>query len=388
LVALNDVPWKARVRHAVVYLALCVALLSPYLVFLQLNGGAISYFKSAAAWADRDRERAPVVWPGLLDNPDGVSEPAKTGALLTRGRAIAHDNRVAWLFYTMVALPFVSLIALAMSKNAFRPDWPRAAAKILLVAGLGVVLDVGFFRSPLEARLADPSVPHAILVAWLGAGLMRAWQSAELLRPTFRHVAWLPRLGLSLLVLPIAIVVAALLTDDTYVRIDKAGLFETPSKVMRRVGGVTSSLKERWPVDVTKADEAQGVMKLAVYLRECTGRSDRVFMALYLPQALALADRAFAGGHGDLRRGFFNSPDEQRLTLSRLERQRVPVAVLGTAEYEGFRESFPIITAYFDEQYRIAGDRALDERFSIKLLVNKDIRPSGHYERLDWPCFH
>ena len=387
LVALTDVPWRARLRHGVVYGSLVVALLSPYLLFLQLNGGVVPYFESAASWADRDRDRAPVVWPGLFDNPEGVSDAAQDGPLLARARAIAHDNRVAWLFYMMAVLPFVSLAALAASRQAFRPDWPRAGAKLAVVAGLGVVLNVGFLRSPLAARLADPSVPHAILIAWLGAGVMRACLNRDSLRPALQRVALGARLGLVVSALPVALVVTVLLTDDSYNRLDKAILLEGPGRAFRRVGIVTSSLKRRWPIDTTRGDEAQGVMKLAVYLRECTSENDRVFMGLYLPQVLALADRAFAGGHGDLRRGFFNSSDDQRLTLSRLRRQSVPVAVLGTAEYEGFRESFPLIASYFDDRYRVAGDRALDERFSIKLLVKKDLIPRRTYRRLDWPCF-
>jgi len=78
--------WLDRLKHAVVYGAFVGALLAPYLLFVQVNGGVVSYIEQASAWAERDRNRAPVVWPVLFDNPDGVSDAAastNTGSAAT-----------------------------------------------------------------------------------------------------------------------------------------------------------------------------------------------------------------------------------------------------------------------------------------------------------------
>src|SRR6185503_5304750 len=112
-----------------------------------LNGGVVSYFEQAAAWAERDRDRAPVVWPGLFENPDGVSDEAASPNVVTRGVAVVRDNITAWTFYAEIALPFVALLLLALSPVAFRPAWPQARAKIATVAVLAIVLDAGFLRS-------------------------------------------------------------------------------------------------------------------------------------------------------------------------------------------------------------------------------------------------
>ena len=53
------------------------------------------------------------------------------------------------------------------SSDAGRPGWLHAKAKLATVAILGVMLNAYFLRSPLDARLADPAVPHMILLAWL-----------------------------------------------------------------------------------------------------------------------------------------------------------------------------------------------------------------------------
>ena len=65
----------------------------------------------------------------------------------------------------------------SMSPHAFRPSWPNASPKVAVVAALAVMLNVGFLRSPLAARLADPSVPHALLVGVaVVAALRLVWQ--------------------------------------------------------------------------------------------------------------------------------------------------------------------------------------------------------------------
>ena len=100
LVSMREMPWAARARHALMYGLIVLALLTPYLLFIQWNGGLRLYFTQASAWAERDRDRAPVVWPGLFDNPDGVSDEARTGGPIGRAIAAVRDNGVAWLYYT------------------------------------------------------------------------------------------------------------------------------------------------------------------------------------------------------------------------------------------------------------------------------------------------
>ena len=155
------------------------ALLLPYFAFIEFNGGVVSYFRQASAWAEQDRNRAPVVFPGLFDNPDGVSDAAREGGPLTprrgdrarqpRGLDVLRRDRAA----AARARP-----DLGRRAAACRPAWPHARAKLTMVAVLALVLDACFLRSPLAARLADPSVPLAILVAWLCVAL------PQVLRPS------------------------------------------------------------------------------------------------------------------------------------------------------------------------------------------------------------
>jgi len=381
--------WLDRLKHALVYGAMVCALLAPYLLFVQFNGGLVSYLEQASAWAERDRNRAPVVWPGLFDNPDGVSDAATSSNVVTKGVAVVGDNIVAWTFYAEIALPFLALALLTLSPAAFRPKWPQARAKIATVAVLGLVLDAGFLRSPLDARLADPSVPLAILLAWLVVALVRLVAVPGDLRPSLRGRAMGARAGGLLAAAPLLFVFAASITHEFYDRIDKAGLTERWGKGFDRAEEVADQVRQDWKLESwqNRPDRSE-LYELAFYLNACTTPSDRVLLQAYMPQVLALARRAFAGGHADLRPGFFTSTAAQELTVSRLQRQSVPIVLLEAGQsYEEFRKSFPIVISYLDRTYRVAGTKEFDGRFGTTLLVRRDRHPTGTYAPLGWPCY-
>jgi hypothetical protein len=372
-----------------VYAGVSCLLLLPYLAFIELNGGVVSYFQQASAWAERDRDRAPVVWPGLFDNPDGVSDAARSGSMPGRAVAVVRDNIVAWTFYAELILPVLALAAVWLSRDGFRPSWPRAREKLTVVAVLALMLDAGFLRSPLGARLADPSVPLAILVAWLRTVLPRlavgggGWR----LRPGGSGVV--ARATLAVAAAPVAFTLVAGMTHDLYRRLDKAALTERWGKSFERVGTVSAQLRRDWqlPSWVDRPQRPE-LIDLSMYVNACTAPTDRVLVQAYVPQVLALAQRAFAGGHADLRPGFFSTEAAQRLTLARLQARPVPIVLLESGDaLKNFRQSFPLIVAYLDARYREAGMHVFDGRFGTTLFVRKDLTPSGEYAPLGWPCF-
>jgi hypothetical protein len=383
----------ARLRLALIYAGLVLALLAPYLLFIQVNGGFGQYIRQASAWAARDRGRAPVVFPGLFDYPYGNDETA--AAQTTPGRAIAsmRDNHIAWMYYGELALPLAALLVLTLSTQGFRGPpgrvWPHAQAKIAIVAVLGLVLDIGFLRSPLEARLADPSVPLAILLAWLCAAAVAACRPGAPFRPALARARRPLALAVVAVAASLVVVFTVGLSRDFRERLDSATMLEGPWTAVRRADYMRTVLQQVWPLERIATPQDEGPLRLAFYLRYCVKPSDRVLMQPYLPQVLALAERAFAGGHADLRPGFFTTDDAQLLTIARLQRQSVPVVVLETGEsLAAFRASFPLITAYLDEHYRPAGERDLDDRFAVHLLVSKTAVPTRTYAPLDWPCYY
>jgi 4-amino-4-deoxy-L-arabinose transferase-like glycosyltransferase len=385
MLSLTEMRLGDRVRHLAIYTLLAVVLVAPYFFFIQMNGGLVSYFRQASAWAERDRARETVVWPGLFDNPDGVSEAAQAGSPV----AAVRDNADAWLYYFELALPFFALFVIASSRDGFRPEWPHAREKLAMVAVLGAVLDAGFLRSPLEARLADPSVPLVILLAWLMAALPRMILSDSSLRPSWLPLRWPLRAAVSLAGVAIAMLLVVLVSGDLYRRLDKASMTDRFGKAFERASAVAGQLRLEWDIGfmAVRPDRPE-LMTLSLYLNACTAPTDRILIQSYLPQVLAVARRAFAGGHADLRPGFFEAEDAQRLTTERLRRQSVPIILLDTDDsLRSFYRSFPIVTAFIDQQYRQAGTHTFDERFGLTLYVKKDRTPTGTWEPLGWPCF-
>jgi len=385
IVSISELRFADRVRHLVIYGLLVLVLVAPYVVFIQINGGVVSYFRQASAWAERDRAREPVVWPGLFDNPDGESDEAKAGSLVARVR----DNGAAWVYYSEILLPFFTLFVLAASRDGFRPEWPHAREKLAMVAVLGAALDAGFLRSPLEARLADPSVPLVILVAWLMVALPRMFLRDASLRPSWLPVRWPIRVAVTVVAAGMALLFVVLVKGDLYKRLDKASMTDRFGKPFERVGVISNQLRVDWDLGLWAArPERPDLITLSLYINACTTPDDRVLVQSYLPQVLAMARRAFAGGHADLRPGFFEFEEAQRLTVDRLRSRSVPIILLDTEDsLRSFYRSFPIVTAYIDQEYRQAGMHTFDERFGITLYVKKDRSPTGTYEPLGWPCF-
>lgn len=385
MLSLPELRVVERVRHLAIYGLLVVALIAPYFLFIQMNGGLVSYFRQASAWAERDRAREPVVWPGLFDNPDGVSEAARAGSPV----AVVRDNAEAWLYYFELALPFFALFVIAVSRDGFRPGWPHAREKLAMVAVLGAALDAGFLRSPLEARLADPSVPLVILVAWLMVAIPRMVGSDSSLRPLWLPVRRPLRVAVSLVGVAIAVLLVVLVSGDLYRRLDKASMTDRFGKAFERASAVTGQLRLEWDIGfMAVRPDRPDLMTLSLYLNACTAPTDRILIQSYLPQVLAVARRAFAGGHADLRPGFFEAEDAQRLTTERLRQQSVPIILLDTDDsLRSFYRSFPIVTAFIDQEYRQAGTHTFDDRFGLTLYVKKDRTPTGTWEQLGWPCF-
>jgi hypothetical protein len=389
LLLMRDLSWGQRLKHFAIYGALTAVMLAPYLVFIQANGGIGTYFQQASAWAARDRDRAPVVWPGLFDNPDGVSDATAAATGIGKAVGVLRDNMVAWTFYTEIALPFFALFVLWASSDGGRPEWPQARAKLGMVAVLAIMLVAFFLRSPLSARLADPSVPLAILVTWLIVAVPRMLLSRVALSPAAQGHLWPVRAVLGIGAAAIALILGAGLSRDFYDRLDRSSMVERIGKPFERVGQIAAQMRREWNLDTWAGrTDTPELITLARYVNACTAPSDRVLVQAYLPQVLALAQRGFAGGHADLRPGFFATEDAQRLTLARLKAQPVPIILLDTGQsYENFRSSFPLITAYIDREYQLAGTREFDGRFGINLFVRKDRTPASTWEPFGWPCY-
>ena len=369
---------------------LCWCCCAPYLVFIQRNGGVVTYFRTAAAWAQQDRGRAPVVWPGLFDNPDGVSPEAQAGSLVRRAVATVQDNSVAWLFYGELALPLLAFAFWSLSPHAFRPSWPNASPKVAAVAALALMLNVGLPPVPAGGASGGSLGAPRLVGAWLVVAALRlVWHPEDVRAPWRAHPASAP--ARALLVSAAGVVVAVLVigvTDDLPRRLEKSALDQSIDAAVDRAAEIWRRAGQAFPIASDPPADPDDLLTLALYLRECTQPTDRIFVQHYIPQVLALGERGFAGGHADLRPGFFTTDEMQRLTVTRLRAQSVPIAIVGASDdLGGFRESFPIVVSYFDQAFLNTAEHTFGGRFRIRLLVNRNARATGRFEPLNWPCF-
>ena len=354
LVTMSGVPWGQRCRDACAYGGACLLLLAPYLLFIQYNGGLGLYWRQASAWAARDRDRAPVIWPSPIESWEAA------------------------LYYVEIAIPLVAIAFLLNSPDAFRKGWKQARAKLAMVAVLALVLDAGFLRSPLAARLADPTVPLCILLAWMMVASLRMWGSGG------KAVA----VAATAVTLLLVGVCGAAVGRDIPRTLERTG-FTSDMGPAAWAEDVAADVRRSWEVESwADLDPRSEVYDLSLYVNRCTAPEDRILVQDYMPQMLALARRGFAGGHADLRPGFFDTDEAVELTISRLRRQSVPMMILLGRDDSivSYEDGFPLLAAYIRVRYRIVGHRMFDN-FPVVLLVEKDRPVVSTYQPLGWPCF-
>lgn len=383
LLMLHDgLSWRERVRHAAAYAATVLGLLAPYFLFLQFNGGLVRHFVTAAVWTARERDRSGWSWPSFSFQAQAGSQwPLEW----LYNATVA--NIESFLFYSLLAWPVVALVVLAFSRSAERPAWPHLRGKLGAVAVLAIVLNAGFLRNPIGARMADVSVPQAILLAWLLAVAMRA--ARDSFTSEWRGW-WASGVGRTRgVVVALALLwVPGVLVWRLPAMMEQAHLLEGVGAAVERVQSTTRRYQRTWPLENWASPDDEGPMRLAFYLRDCTRPTDHVFVPQFLPMVAAMAQRPFAGGHPTLRAGFHSTEEDQKLTITRLEAQSIPIAIVpGGEEYGPFSSSFPLLIAYFSQRYEYLGDRDMGDGLVLGILIERDAVPTGTYPLLDAPCF-
>lgn len=283
------------------------------------------------------------------------------------------ENALAWFYYVTFLVPIVSLAVLAWRLRRGTLD-RREAAVIAMAATLSFVIVQTLVRGSPDSRLADVANPIAILGAWLlGCSLPPpgAWrQPRALLRFAPAGVATL-------------VTVWAVAVDASFLaNLEVTRILTGPAGIWWRLGVVSERLRER-PIDTWQA-EAPGIPGLGRYVFACTRPDDRLFVTWFAPQIVFYAERPFAGGQVYLTANWHASPDDQRLTIERLRRERVPI-VLERVDGE-YPVRFPLVYEYVHAHYVDAPMHA-EGMQTFRVLVQRNLEPTGTYEPLHLPCY-
>jgi hypothetical protein len=134
-------------------------------------------------------------------------------------------------------------------------------------------------------------------------------------------------------------------------------------------------------------NDARGIRALARYVMRCTAPDDRLLIAgAFAPDVYFYAERLFAGGQVHFMSPWHTSLPEQRLTITHLEHQRVPIALI--RDWERFDRRFPFVNTYVRTRFvEVAFDTFHDNNDPWHVLVDSNLTPSGTDPELGLPCF-
>jgi hypothetical protein len=161
-----------------------------------------------------------------------------------------------------------------------------------------------------------------------------------------------------------------------------SGVLSGPSGIRERLATVNQRLHAR-PVDNWTA-RSPGIGGLTRYAHQCTAATDHLFVTWFAPQVYFQSERPFSGGQVFLAQGWNATPADQQVTVSLLQRQRVPI-VLENTEWE-YEHYFPIVAEYVRNHYRYVEIPA-DWAQGYRVLVDPNVKRTGTYDLFDMPCY-
>ncbi len=352
-----------RARKALGFAAVTTAFLLPWLIFVHTALGIVPYVRSVLGFTGRKVEVGALSWPPF---------PIDLSSLAAPSGGLDHE---AFLYYTFLLLPVAGAVHLVRRGAAAAP-MPDASRRLGIVVLIAVCLNATLLRDPLRNRLADVAVPQAILAGWLFSTAWRAVRQSPL------AAQWAQRGGVAILGCLLALSVLRLgaaadrLGDIPFLR---------PSAVLTRASGVAWGLREVQAS--TGLPKPMRLPALVSYLRACTTPDDRAMYIGYAPETYFLAERGFAGGHVVFEGAYYASPEEQALTISRLQRERVPIVAMRDESTPDFRHAFTALAGYLDAHYVRVGTVDVSSDVHQGIYVDRRLSPAGVYEPLHLPCF-
>jgi hypothetical protein len=339
-----------RTRDLAAFAGLALLLILPYLLYVQVHGGLLLYFRNGVEFSQREAARQWHVWPRVF----GDERPLESA-----------------MVYELYGIPLIALAVLATTRAS--AGWKAIAARVGPIAVVALLVDFSFIRDPLGTRLADAIVPAAIVGAWL---LARAFAPSPV-----RLVA--APLALAAVTLLGASVLAVGSTHD---EIDRAGLLGHRQDIPKRFGERTADLKSRFVDYQMPTPASRLLVPFFRYVDRCTRPDDRLLVGGFMVELPFYAQRPFAAGQ-EYFGSYFGSDANERFAFDRLKRQRVPFAVVPSDYQEEFDGRFPRVAGYVHAHFAPLTDIPVNEEQTIHILVNHDLPVAARDPETGWPCF-
>jgi hypothetical protein len=379
---------RAVGRNAAVYVGVVVALLLPYLLYLEVYEGLVVQMQRGSMMSALERSRG--TRPPVFD---------LGGSSLAAG--VLAGNAVPWLYYCFWTLPIASVIAVSARRTS---GWwaagpfaagaavaaapgsggdtgarAREVAMIVPLAVVAVLVNVYLIRDTLAVRIPDAVVPASLLLAWLAS---RAWRSR-----------WSPagaaaRIAVTLVVVTTA--ASAVVVGQTREQLGRAGAFGGLTRLPERFADRTAQMTARLSLAQSPSSAVPVLVPFFEYADRCLGPQDHVLIPDYYPEVFVWARQPFAGGQIYMQGGSLLVPLDHRLMMDRLRAQRVPVALVNPSSLAVvFAPGFPELDAYVREAFtdvvKVPMDHfdpedRLELHFDARLAIGRDAATG-------WPCF-
>jgi hypothetical protein len=338
-------------------------LLAPWALWVQHYQGLIPYFEMGVAVSRREADIS------LLRDLPRVD--------LAAGLTTANTH--AWLYYLFWLLPLVC-VPLAVLRRVKRHErWPREWVAVGAIGMLAVALDATFLRNPLETRLADATVPAALLGAWL-LGLVWSMPSRPTLAIAARAAAVLVLVGTT---------VSIWRVGDVTNKLDEVGAFEDDLEhIQEHTASLIAALMQP-EMEARKLPSrlSAGLVPFFRYVNRCTAPGDRMLVSGPYPDVFVLSRRGFAGGHIAFLESFYSSDADQQLTLTRMNGESVPFVILPLDDQDAFARSFPKVLAHVTAAYDLMADIPVDGLKGVRIMVERERPRHGTDAETGWPCF-
>jgi hypothetical protein len=354
---------RVLVRRSATFAAAIGVLLLPWAIFVQYHVGLIEYLRPGLEFSRAEAEATVFRSLPWFDRSGG---PVAT-----------QINWEVWLFYLFYAMPVGSMIIAGWRAYRGRERWPGESAAVAAIAVMTIVMNLGFIRTPLMARLPDAGAPAAMLGAWL-IGLAFAVPAR-----TPRLIAVATAVAIFLLTAQAISVVA-----DVPGELNRAGVLNRPGAMVDRIDDLSRRLAKTRPEGShVPSRNSEALRPFYAYLDRCSTPRDRIVMTGLSPDVFVLANRGFAGGQMAFRPAFYDTPSDQRKAIARMQSQSVPFVIVALEEETGFRGSLPLVAAYVDEHYEPLTLIPVPDTRGLQIFVERGRRAPGLDVTTGWPCF-
>ena len=354
--------WRRATARVGLLTASSAAFLLPWLLFIMLNGGLVSYLEGGLEYSRAEADATSLDRFPALELGEGISTVA---------------NAEAWLFWLFWTFPLLSAVIVAVRAARRRETWPGEWAGVTGLVIVAILVNASFLRESLQVRIPDAIAPAAILGAWIG-GL--CWTGRWRMRP-LQYGARAASIAVFIITLAAVARLSgfAALLDETDLTRGWGRAAEHARDIYQQLG--TRHRDNRFP----PSRVSTALMPFMSYVDRCTSPSDRLLVTGEFPELLVIAGRGFAGD-GVVFGSWYASAARQDRTVGQLLR-RPPLLVIHAGDYEGFASRFDLIDQFVNSGYEPMAEIPVEGSNSIRILSLRDRRSTRADSETGWRCY-